>query len=151
MSRSCSCGAGASHCRRPEPQHTDLKQPKMWPIFEIRHIQNRSFYSLSAYRRTKASQDISSFVYRLLVFCVHECKAPCFFSVLPCRICLFKLRLSSRCSKSTTVCLFLFTDVLWNDPMRCLLWHVICDMFFALFLSWGQKCDDSTVCFTFSI
>ena len=63
------------------PLHTDLKRPKMWPIFEFRHVQNWIFYSLSAFQRTKASQDIHPFVLRLLIFCVHDSKVRC-FSVL---------------------------------------------------------------------
>ena len=58
--------------------HTDLKQPEMWPIFEIRHVSKHEFYSMSVFQRTKASQDISLFVQRLLVFCVHDSQVRCF-------------------------------------------------------------------------
>ena len=79
-------------------------------------------------------------------------KSPTFFSALPCRICRFKLTWSSRCNKTTSVCLFLFNGCFMEWPnVLSLRWHVICDVFFALFWFWGKKCDDTTICFTFSI
>ena len=30
-----------------KPDHTDLKRPEMWPIFELRHVLKHELYSLS--------------------------------------------------------------------------------------------------------
>ena len=138
--------------------HWCTERPEMWPIFEIRHVSKHEFYSLSVFQRTKASQDILTFVKRLLVFCVHDSRlqtSPMFFSAFRicrmCRICGLILWWSLRCNKTTTVCLFLFDDALWQWPnVLSLRWHVILDLFCILFFL-GQKCDDTAIFSTFCI
>ena len=61
-------------------------------------------------------------------------RSPMFFSSLPCRICRFKLRLSSRCYKATYVCLFPFDGCFMEWPnVLSFRWHVICDIFLRYF------------------
>ena len=67
-------------------------------------------------------------------------KSPTFFSALPCRICRFKLTWSSRCNKTTSVCLFLFNGCFMEWPnVLSLRWHVICDVFFCIILILREK------------
>ena len=78
-------------------------------------------------------------------------KSDIFFISLPCRICRFKLRWSSRCNITTSVCLFIFDGCFMEWPnVLSMRWHVILDIFCVIWF-WGQKCDDTKICLAFSI
>ena len=91
--------------------HTHLKRPKMWPIREIKHVSNTNFYSYLFLKGPRRSR----------TFCL-LCNACWYFvyttpksdvcQALPCRICRFKLRCSSRCNKTTCICPFPFEGCL---------------------------------------